>query len=112
MNSLSLAIFICCTIAFSSAANELVNLCTDARCCGTGMHTPATDGTYTGANDHLYTIFDPRADSEETWDNWNLRCLTSGQRSSLHNLRPKGRQRRDMGQLELEMPDVGAIRND
>ena len=31
----------------------------------------------TGANDHLYTIFDPRADSEETWDNWNLRCLVN-----------------------------------
>ena len=67
------------------------------------MHTPAPDGSYTGmnnnsfllnfavllvfiliscllmfghsgVNNHLYTIFDPRNDGEETWDNWNLIC--------------------------------------
>ena len=31
----------------------------------------------TGSDDHLYTIYDPRADGEETWDNWNLRCLVN-----------------------------------
>ena len=31
------------------------------------MYTP-------GANDHLYTIYDPRVDGEETWDQWNLEC--------------------------------------
>ena len=68
----------------------------------TGMHTPdAEDGSYTGdqiafcyaridsryllseslnvifctgANDHLYTIYDPRDDSEEDWDYWNIIC--------------------------------------
>ena len=39
-----------------------------------GMHTPSpTDGTYTGS-DHTYVIYDPRADSLEDWDNWNLIC--------------------------------------
>ena len=28
----------------------------------------------TGANDHLYTIYDPRDDSEEDWDYWNIIC--------------------------------------
>ena len=38
------------------------------------MHTPSpTDGTYTGS-DHTYVIYDPRADSLEDWDNWNLIC--------------------------------------
>ena len=28
----------------------------------------------TGVNDHTYVIYDPRADSLEDWDNWNLIC--------------------------------------
>ena len=28
----------------------------------------------TGVNDHLYTIYDPRDDSEETWDYWRVIC--------------------------------------
>merc|ERR1712130_576180 len=53
-----------------------IDMC-ELGCCGTGMHTPAPDGTYTGSDNHLYTIYDPRGDSEETWDQWNLECKTS-----------------------------------
>ena len=28
----------------------------------------------TGVNDHEYVIYDPRDDSEEDWDYWNLIC--------------------------------------
>jgi len=42
------------------------------------MHTPSPlDGSYTGVGDHLYTIYDPRGDSEETWDQWKQECRTS-----------------------------------
>jgi len=40
------------------------------------MHT-FVNGTYTGVNDHEYVIYDPRDDSEEDWDYWNLICRTS-----------------------------------
>merc|ERR1712037_788969 len=66
-----------CTVTLSSAAVGPIDLCGLIGCCGTGMHTPAADGTYTGVDNHLYTIYDPRADGEETWDNWNLICRTS-----------------------------------
>merc|ERR1712062_138598 len=76
MNNLALAIFIC--VLAISLAEVTVNLCNGGTgCCGTGMHTPSpTDGTYTGS-DHTYEIYDPRADSLEDWDNWNLICRTS-----------------------------------
>jgi len=67
-----------CAIGFCSTAVEFENLCSGkASCCGTGMHTPFPNGSYTGVNDHLYTIYDPRDDSEETWDYWNLICRTA-----------------------------------
>merc|ERR1712203_575824 len=51
------------------------NLCSDG-CCGTGMHTPDENGSYTGSH-HLYTIYDPRDDSPEDWDYWHLICRTT-----------------------------------
>merc|ERR1712004_954418 len=71
MNNLALAIFIC--VLAISLAEVTVNLCNGGTgCCGTGMHTASADGSYTGTNDHTYVIYDPRADSLEDWDNWNL----------------------------------------
>merc|ERR1739842_158929 len=76
-NSRLTLLLLFCTYAFSSAAVGPIDLCVQAGCCGTGMHTPGPDGTYTGSDNHLYTIYDPRGDGEETWDNWNLICRTS-----------------------------------
>merc|ERR1712045_203625 len=71
-------ILLLCTLAFSSATVGPIDLCGRFGCCGTGMHTPAADGSYTGVDNrvdnHLYTIYDPRVDGEETWDYWDLNC--------------------------------------
>jgi len=73
MGRLGLTILLC-ILGLCSSAVEFKNLCSGG-CCGTGMHTPdAETGSYTGANDHLYTIYDPRDDSEEDWDYWNIIC--------------------------------------
>jgi len=50
------------------------------------MHTPAADGSYTGTGNHRYVIYDPRDDSLQTWDNWNLICLTSSIGGSIGRL--------------------------
>merc|ERR1712212_566933 len=76
MGRLGLTILLC-ILGLCSSAVEFKNLCSGG-CCGTGMHTPdAETGSYTGANDHLYTIYDPRDDSEEDWDYWNIICRTA-----------------------------------
>merc|ERR1712107_796681 len=85
MNNLALAIFIC--VLAISLAEVTVNLCNGGTgCCGTGMHTASADGSYSGVNDHTYVIYDPRADSLEDWDNWNLICRTSNVGGSVGKL--------------------------